>query len=67
MSAVLLMNSTHNRRKLCFIFVCNLCGTVFGRTVIDDQDLHILSADQQGINTFSHILFRIVTGNCYGK
>ena len=28
---------------------------------------YILTADEQRINTFSHILFRIVAGNCYGK
>ena len=67
MSSVLLMDSTDNGRELCLIFICDLCGTILGGSVINDQDLYILSADQQGINTFSHILFRIVTGNCYGK
>ena len=67
MSAVLLMDSTDNGRELCLIFICDLCGTILGGSVINDQDLYILTADEQRINTFSHILFRIVAGNCYGK
>ena len=67
MSTIFLVDRADDRRKLRFIFICDLRGTIPGRSVINDQNLHILPSNQQGVNTFSHILFRIITGNCYGK
>ena len=50
-SSVLLMDCLDNGRIFCCIIVCDLSGTVAGAVIYDD-DLHFLSSDQQGIDTF---------------
>ena len=59
-SAVRLVYRTHDSRIVSLIFVRDLPRPV-GRSVINQQNLHILPADQQGIHTALHICSRIVT------
>ena len=63
-TAVFLMYCFDNGWIFGSIFICNLCGSVFGRTVIHNDNLHLFSAGKQGFDAISHITFRIVTRNC---
>jgi hypothetical protein len=64
-AAVLLMNDTDDVGILLCVIISDLTGTILG-AVIDDNDLHTVSAGQKALYTFFHVLCRIVAGHGYG-
>ena len=62
MTCILLMDRTADPRILCFIFIRNGSCAIAG-TVIYNNNLHVLAARQQWINTLAHISFRVVARN----
>ena len=65
-SAVFLMDRLYDRRIFCRIFVCDFGGVVL-RTVVDNQNLNILSPRKQRFDAMCHIILRIIAGNCNRK
>ena len=57
MSSIFLMDCLYDSRIFCCILISNLSRTVFGRSIIYNDDLHFVSARKQGFDTVSHISF----------
>ena len=64
-SAVGLMDDPDYAGKAGCIFVGYLCGVVLCRAVVHNNDFYVLSSHKQGFDTLSHIVFRIVAGDCH--
>ena len=54
-TAVLLVHRAYNVRVSQLVFICDLASVV-GRTVVDQDDLHITPAGKQRIHTSSHVI-----------
>ncbi len=65
MAPVLLVDSLNDGGVSALVLVRNLRGPVLHGTVVHDDDLHVLSAHQQRIHTFPHVVFRIIAWNRY--
>ena len=57
MSSIFLMDCLYDSRIFCCILISDLSRTVFGRSIIYNDDLHFVSARKQGFDTVSHISF----------
>ena len=66
MPPVLLMDCPADGRVSSRIFIRNLCCPVLGRAIIHNDDLHLLPARKQGIDTMFHITLRVIAGYCHG-
>ena len=65
-TAVLLMNDSYDIGMLFLIFIGDPAGSIRG-SVVDDYDLNAISARKQTVDAISHIILRIIAGNCYSK
>ena len=65
-AAVLLVDRLADGGVFPGILVRDLGGAVPGGTVVHDNDLHLLAAGQERLNTVFHIRLRIVAWNCNG-
>ena len=65
-SAVFLMNDTHTVRIVTDEGVRDGTGSVMG-TVIDNENIQLITAGEQGLYAFLHIILRIITGNQKGE
>ncbi len=61
-SAVWFMYRFYNIGVKSLVIICNFAGSVRG-TVIHNNDLHILTANQKRVNTPPHIILRIIAGH----
>ena len=64
-SAVFLVDRPADARIIPLVFVRDLPGSVLGGAVVHDEDLHLLPPRQQALYTMTHIVFRIIAGNCH--
>ena len=64
MAAVLLVDGAADSRVTFFVFVCNLTGVVFRRTVVHNEDLHLITAREQRFDTMPHVSRRVIAGDC---